>query len=73
LGPHGRRIRLLLGFSLTLASGRFPGKQLYGIDPHNPLVAAIAFAALGLSGLFAALIPALRASRISPLDALRAE
>ena len=30
-------------------------------------------AALGLSALFAALIPAFRASRISPLEALRSE
>jgi ABC-type lipoprotein release transport system permease subunit len=36
-------------------------------------VAAIAMASLALAAFVACLIPALRASHISPLDALRAE
>jgi predicted permease len=66
-------IGLLLGLPLTFAAGRFLGHQLYGMNPYNPTVISMALAALGLSGLIASLIPALRASSISPLEALRTE
>jgi predicted permease len=64
---------LLVGLPVALTTGGFLGNQLYGIDPHNPMVIAMAVAALGLSALVASLIPALRASLISPMDALRTE
>lgn len=64
---------LLLGLPLTVAAGRFLGRQLYGMNPDDPVVTAIALAALGSSALVAAFIPALRASLISPVRALRAE
>jgi predicted permease len=64
---------LLIGLPLTFAAGRFLGTQLYGVNPYNPLVTLAAAAMLGLSALAASLIPALRASLISPLEALRAE
>jgi ABC-type antimicrobial peptide transport system permease subunit len=64
---------LIVGLPLAFAAGRFLGSQLYGLNPFNPLVTFVAIAALGLSALVASTVPALRASRISPLDALRAE
>ena len=64
---------LLLGLPLTLAAGRFLGSQLYGMNPYNPLVTLTAVVALALAALAASLIPAFRASRISPLEALRTE
>jgi predicted permease len=64
---------LLLGFPVALAVGRFLGSQLYGLNPYDPVVIVVAILALGLSALAASLIPAVRASLISPLEALRAE
>lgn len=64
---------LFVGLPPTLAAGRFLGSQLYGMNPYNPVVTFVAVATLGLSALAAASIPALRASAISPLEALRAE
>ena len=64
---------LLIGLPLTFAAGRFLGNHLYGMSPYNPAVTLAAVVTLGLSALAAALIPALRASSISPLEALRAE
>ncbi len=64
---------LLIGAPLTFAAGRFLGNQLYGLNPYNPVVMLTAVVALGLSALAASLIPALRASWISPLEALRVE
>jgi putative ABC transport system permease protein len=58
---------------LTLAAGRFLGTQLYGMSPYNPSVMLAAVLALGLSALVASLLPAVRASLTSPLEALRAE
>jgi predicted permease len=64
---------LFIGLPLTFAAGRFLGNQLYGMNPYNPVVTLTAVATLGLSALAASLIPAFRASLISPLEALRAE
>jgi ABC-type antimicrobial peptide transport system permease subunit len=64
---------LLVGLPLTAAAGRFLGHQLYGVNPYNPVVIAAAAAALGFSALIASLVPALRASSISPVQALRSE
>lgn len=63
----------MVGLPLTFAAARFLGNQLYGTDPYNPVVTLVALGALGLSALVASVIPAIRASSISPLDALRAE
>jgi predicted permease len=62
-----------IGMPLAFAAGRFLGNQLYGVNPFNPSVTSVAVAALGLSALVASLVPALRTSRISPVEALRAE
>jgi ABC-type antimicrobial peptide transport system permease subunit len=66
-------VGLVLGLPLTFAAGRFLGHQLYGMNPYDPFVVLTAIAALGLSAFLASLIPAVRASRISPAEALRAE
>lgn len=62
-----------VGLPLALAAGRFLGNQLYGVNPFSPPVTTVAVAALALSALAASLVPALRSSRISPVEALRAE
>jgi predicted permease len=64
---------LLIGLPMTFGVGRFLGNQLYGTNPDNPAVTLAAVLALGLSALAASLVPALRASVISPSEALRAE
>jgi predicted permease len=64
---------LFIGLPLTAAAGRFLGNQLYGMNPYNPVVTLAAVGTLGLSALAASLIPAIRASFISPLEALREE
>jgi ABC-type antimicrobial peptide transport system permease subunit len=63
----------LIGLPLTFVAVRFLASQLYGANPYDPAVVLTAILALGLPVLVASLIPALRASLISPLDALRAE
>jgi predicted permease len=64
---------LFMGIPLTVAAGRFLGSQIYGLSRNDAGVIAGAAFLLGLSALIAALIPALRATLISPLKALRSE
>jgi len=64
---------LVVGLPLALAAGRFLGSQLYGLNPYDPAVIVAAVLTLGFSALVASLIPAVRASLISPSEALRAE
>ncbi len=66
-------VGLCVGLPLTFAVGRFLGSQLYGMSPYNPVVTLAAVVTLGFSALAASLIPALRASSVSPLEALRVE
>jgi len=64
---------LLLGVPLALAAGRLLAHQLYRVDQYDPLILSAPVLALALSAFVAALIPAFRASAISPVQALRAE
>jgi predicted permease len=66
-------VGLLVGLPVSLAAGRFLGSQLYGLYPYDPAVISVAVLTLGFAALVASLIPAFRASRISPAEALRAE
>ena len=61
------------GLPLSLAAGRFLGSQVDTVNPYDPQVTLVAVAMLGLSAFGASLAPALRASRIAPVEALRAE
>jgi predicted permease len=66
-------IGLGLGVPLTFAVGGLLRTQLYGMDPYNWGVTAVSVMVLGLATLLASVVPALRASGISPAGALRAE
>ncbi len=64
---------LAIGLALTFLSGRFLKTQLYGLNPNDPVALLMAVGTLGLFAIAASLIPAVRATRISPQQALRAE
>ncbi len=64
---------LFVGLPAALAAGHFLGSQLYGLNPHNPVVILTPVFLLAFSALVASLIPAVRVSLISPIEALRAE
>ena len=63
----------VVGIALAVALGRAAQSLLFGIEGYDPVV--LAGVAILLSGiaLGAALIPARRASRVDPMDALRYE
>jgi putative ABC transport system permease protein len=66
-------IGLILGLLGTFAAGRLIAAQLYQISPYNPLLLSSAAIVLMLAAFFACLLPARRATRVDPVQALRAE
>jgi putative ABC transport system permease protein len=64
-------VGLLIGVVAALALSRLMGSLLYGVSANDPLSLIIAILVLGLAALLACLLPALRATRIDPITALR--
>ncbi len=64
---------LAIGIGLLLALGRLLGRLLYGVTASDPLTIAGVAALLGAVALVAAWVPALGASRVEPIQALRYE
>lgn len=64
-------IGLLIGVVAALALARLMGSLLYGVSATDPLSLVVAILVLGLAALLACLLPALRATRVDPITALR--
>ncbi|MBV9038894.1 MAG: ABC transporter permease [Acidobacteriaceae bacterium] len=84
--PRGNVLRLVMrevvmliaigigaALPLALALGRYLEKQLFQIHPNDPLTLLAATGLLTLVALTAGYIPAFRATRIDPVNALRWE
>jgi putative ABC transport system permease protein len=66
---------LLLGLGLgvlaSFATSRLIANQLWNTSPHDPLTLAAAISIIAIVALVACYLPALRAVRVDPMDALR--
>lgn len=64
-----------LGLGFLLAAGLSRGLRvaLFGVEPWDPTVFAAIAVIMLISGLAASLLPALRATRVDPVEALRSE
>jgi ABC-type antimicrobial peptide transport system permease subunit len=61
------------GIAGALALSQLLGRFLYGVAPTDPLSLSLAGLALLGAGVLAALLPGVRAGRVSPVEALRTQ
>jgi predicted permease len=66
-------IGLGIGVPASMALARVVQSQLYGLTAHDPSTLFLATGALALVACLAGYIPAIRASRLDPMNALRYE
>ena len=64
---------LVLGLLLAIGTGKIVGNILFGVSPLDPIAFTLAPALLALAALLATWLPARRATRITPMEALRNE
>jgi ABC-type antimicrobial peptide transport system permease subunit len=64
---------MAVGLPLALALSGLARSQLYGLEPRDPATLAAAILTLGCAAALAGFVPAWRASRIHPVEALRHE
>jgi predicted permease len=64
---------LLAGIPIALGGAHALAHELFGVKSYDPVVFVAATATLGLSGMAAGLLPAMRAASIDPMEALRVE
>jgi len=66
-------IGVTLGAATAFGLARFIKSFLYGVEASDPLVFVAVPVVLTLTALVAVWLPAVRATRINPIDALRYE
>jgi predicted permease len=66
-------IGIAVGLLAALLAGRAIASLLYGVSPHDPVVLLSVAVVLVVVAIVASSIPALRATRADPMEALRAE
>jgi ABC-type antimicrobial peptide transport system permease subunit len=64
---------VVAGTVLAIVAARTAATLLFGLHPGDPATLAMAAAGLGLVAMLASYLPALRASRLEPTEALREE
>jgi putative ABC transport system permease protein len=62
-----------LGLALSLLVGQVLSSMLFAVSPADPISLGVAAVLLSAAALFACYLPARRATRVSPLTALRTE
>jgi ABC-type antimicrobial peptide transport system permease subunit len=66
-------VGIAIGLPVAFGAGQLLSGLLYGVEPSNVAVLGGGALALALVGLLASFLPAYRAVRIDPVEALRQE
>ena len=64
---------LAVGLAAALALGKLISSQLYQVSAHSPFLLALTATVLATAAFGACLFPAMRASHLNPVEALRTE
>jgi ABC-type antimicrobial peptide transport system permease subunit len=72
-GARLAAVGMLCGTATALGLMRLMGSLLFGVKPIDPLTYAAVALALAAAAVIASYIPAMRATKVDPVDALRAE
>jgi putative ABC transport system permease protein len=64
---------LAIGLASSLATGRLLASQLFGLSPHDPFLLTMVSMLLLFVALLASFLPARRAAKVNPMEALRYE
>ena len=71
--PQGETVGGVIGITVALASGRVLRAYLFGLSSTDPATFIAVALVLGAVALFACWLPARRAARVNPIEALRCE
>ncbi|HMJ06202.1 MAG TPA: ABC transporter permease [Chthoniobacterales bacterium] len=66
-------IALAAGLLISLGAGQVLAQMLYKVSPADPLALLFSSVLLGVAALLACFVPARRATRVTPMTALRTE
>jgi predicted permease len=66
-------LAVVVGLLLSLAAGRVLAQILYEVSPRDPVALLASSVTLASAALLACFLPARRAARINPVEAMRAE
>jgi len=66
-------VGLFIGLAMAAFVGKLITTLLYGVSPFDPVTLAATIGTLAAAGLAATMLPAMRAVRINPVEALRNE
>jgi ABC-type antimicrobial peptide transport system permease subunit len=66
-------LAVVVGLLLALAAGRILAQILYQVSPSDPVALLASSVILASAALLACFLPARRAARINPVEAMRAE
>ena len=72
-GARMTLVGVAIGFPLAVVLGRLLSVAMFDVSPYDPLVLTASAILLTAVALAAGFVPALRASRIDPMTALRYE
>jgi ABC-type antimicrobial peptide transport system permease subunit len=64
---------MALGFGGAIAVGRYLESMIFGLRPNDAITYAAVAVTFSVVAILAAYVPALRATKVNPLIALRAE
>jgi len=64
---------LMIGLGVSFATNRLLASQLFSVSPHDPFLLVTVSGLLLLVALLASFLPACRAARVDPMEALRCE